>query len=378
MRKIPVGDLREGMVVGRPVLSADGLVLLNTGKRLRNSYIANLKAQGIPAVYIEDGLMPDDVVLEDVISDQTRLRANKVVKDMLTGLEMQMAGSRPPSIDEDKLKRTVNEILGDLLKNGNVMVDLADIRALDDYTFGHSVNVCVLALLTAISLGYGQAALFQLGMGAILHDVGKVKVPAHILNKPGGLTPSEFEIIKKHSYHGYEIMQSQRDLHHLSAQVAYQHHEKYDGSGYPRGLKGDEIHEYARIVGMVDVYDALTADRVYRKAYQPFEAFEMIAGSGNYLFDYRHVQAFLSNVALYPAGTTVQLSNGLIGVVTGTPKGMSHRPNVRALFDRKLIPLAKPEEYQLSLDHKLLITRILSEEEYQLAVARYNQHKGKD
>ncbi|KKM11721.1 hypothetical protein SY88_07305 [Clostridiales bacterium PH28_bin88] len=371
MRKYPLPLLHPGMVVARPVFSADGLVLLNKGKELRPSYIQRLHEQGIPAIYVEDHLM-SGVDVEDVISEQTRLKAIKTVKSMFAGLSFQVKADRKPEINELLVKQTVTEVVDDLLNRGDVMVNLTDIRAVDDYTYGHCVNVCVLALMTGISLGYERHNLLYLGMGALLHDVGKVKVPPEVLNKPGPLDPHEFEEVKKHPGYGFEMLKGLAGFSGLSAQIAYQHHEKFDGSGYPRGLQGREIHEFAQIVGMVDVYDALTADRIYRKAYQPYEAFEMIAGTGNYLFDYRLVQAFLNNVALYPVGIALKLNSGHIGLVVDTPKGMPHRPTVRLLCDPEGQIIAEPYEEKLSENSKLLIDRTLTEEEY---TAIRNRHR---
>lgn len=349
------------MIVARSVYTTDGMLLINSGKELKPSYIAHLKNLGVSSIYVEDLLMPE-VEVDDVIPEKVRVSAIKVVKQQLSVLS-RTGGEVNPVIDQEKVKRLVTDIVNSLLVNKDVVVNLTDIRTVDDYTFCHSVNVCVLSLLTAISVNYSKGDLELLGVGALLHDIGKVRVPSAILNKPTALTPEEFEEIKQHSVYGYEILKSQRDINHLSALVAYQHHEKYNGTGYPNGLTIEGIHEFSKIVGMVDVYDALTADRVYRKAYQPYEAFEMLAGSGNYLFDYELIQAFLSNVALYPVGTLVKLNNGHTGVVINTPKRMTHRPTVRVMFDPHMQPLAKAFEISLAEEPRILVEKVFTLEE---------------
>lgn len=243
------------------------------------------------------------------------------------------------------------------------MINLSDIRTMDDYTFAHSVNVCILALLTGITLNYSRAALKLLGIGALLHDIGKVCIPLNILNKPGKLTPKEYKEICRHSELGYEMLRQQKGISQVSAQVALQHHERYDGSGYPQGLKGEDIHEFARITGVVDVFDALTADRIYRPAFPNYEAYEMLAAAGNFTHDYKIVEAFLYNIAVYPVGTLVKLNSGDIAVVIGTRRGQSYRPKVKLLFNDSGKAFKEKTIIDLAEELKYSVVRVLSEEE---------------
>jgi len=361
MRKLPIPLLRPGMKVARPVYNSDGHILINTGIRLTSKYISRMRQIGIPAVYIEDYLL-DDVEVDDILADETRMQARKTIKRIHMEASEAIARGNMPKIAIRTVTETVDRILNEILSKKDLVVNLADIRAFDDYTFAHSVNVCTLSLLTGISLGYNRRRLFSLGTGALLHDIGKVKVPAEILNKPGRLTEQEFQEVQKHSIYGFEILR-QQDIGVAAAHVAYEHHERYNGEGYPRQLKGDAIHEFAQITGMVDVFDALVSDRIYRKGHLPHEAFELITASGNYLFNYRIVKAFVENVAAYPVGTIVELSSGEMGVVVGTPKGYPHRPNVRTFTLEGGIP--RPvREVRLSEETLLIIRRVIPEEEF--------------
>ncbi|HHW42288.1 MAG TPA: HD-GYP domain-containing protein [Desulfotomaculum sp.] len=360
MRRIPVHLLRPGMRVARPVHNGSGQVLLNTGVVLTQRFIDRLKLMGVPAVYVGDDLLPD-LIIDDVISEETRTRAIAKVKTLMTAHARQQPAMGRALIGARDMFGTVNDIIDELLKNQKLMVNLVDIRLLDEYTFGHSVNVCVLAVLTGISLGYSRTGLFQLGMSALLHDIGKTRIPLHILNKPGPLTAEEFEIIKRHCQYGLDILKGDPDASPLCRIVAMQHHERYNGQGYPRGLKGVEIHQFAAITGLVDMYDALTADRVYRRAYPPHEAFEMLAGSGNFLFDFEVVQAFLANVAAYPTGSLVRLSSGEIGVVVETVRGYSLYPRVRLLFSAGREPLSEPYEVWLAEHRDLTIIEVIED-----------------
>ncbi|MBO8137962.1 MAG: HD-GYP domain-containing protein [Desulfotomaculum sp.] len=360
MRRISIDYLKPGMRLARSICSS-GQVLLKEGVILTEKYISKLKQINVPAVYIYDELI-SELEVEDVIADETRLKA---ISNMKKFFKKDTANNSVKNIIvPNELFNSINEIMDDLLSNRNIMVNLSDIRSVDDYVFGHSVNVCVLALITGIAMGYDRRRLYNLAVGAMLHDIGKIKVPKNILDKPGKLTKEEFEVIKKHSLWGYEILKANVNINITSTVAVYQHHERYNGQGYPQGLKGKQIHEFAQIVGLVDMYDAITANRVYRKAYPPHEAFEMIAGSGDYLFRYDIVKAFLNHVAAYPAGTVVQLNSGETGVVLETEKGMSLRPKIKVLFDPDGVPVTRPLYMNLVELKDRFIVRVL--EDYQI------------
>lgn len=187
--------------------------------------------------------------------------------------------------------------------------------------------------------------------------------PKEILNKLGNLTEEEFEIIKRHTEEGYNLVRAKKNISNLAASVIYEHHERVNGTGYPRGIRAEEIHLYSKIVGLVDVYDALTADRIYRKGYMPHQAYEMLAGTGNSQFDFEVLSAFLKNIAMYPVGVFVELNSGQVGTVIKTIKGLTHRPVIRVYFEEKNIPVSKPYEVDLSEELNLMITRVLDFEE---------------
>lgn len=345
MRRLPIDNLKPCMRVARAVYSASGQLLVNTGTKLTPGIIERLRAMGIPALYVEDS-RGCDVPVEDVISQETRSKAVRQVKELLEEEGNGQAGSVRAIIQVRELAKTVEEIIEELLAKKDLVVNLTDIRALDDYTFGHSVNVCVLSLLTGISMSYSRDELLHLGLGAIMHDLGKTKVPPAILQKPAPLTPEEFDIIRQHPEWGYRLIQALNEVSSQAAVVPLQHHERFAGQGYPKGLQGKEIHPFGAICGVADVFDALTADRVYKKAAPVHEAFELIAGSGNHLFAYPVVRAFLENVAAYPTGTLVRLSSGETGVTIKTLRGMALRPVVRVLYDAAG---AAVEPYEVSL-----------------------------
>jgi HD-GYP domain-containing protein (c-di-GMP phosphodiesterase class II) len=169
--------------------------------------------------------------------------------------------------------------------------------------------------MTGISLEYDELKLRDLGVGALLHDIGKIEIDPEILNKSGRLLPEEAVEIKGHPIKGFEILRKNPDISLISAHCAYQHHERFDGSGYPRRLNGEQIHEFAHIVAIADVYDALTSDVSYRRAVPVYEAIAIILKASGTLFDENLVNYFIENIAIYPIGTVVRLNTNQIGVV---------------------------------------------------------------
>jgi len=357
MRRVAVGLLKPGMVVARSIFDSEGKCLLGAGVTLTEYYIQRLKDLGIASVYIKDELFDSLGEIKEPISGKTRIETIKEVKRNFQALE---ANRR---INTRHVKKVVDAILDDLMSNREVLINLSDIRTYDDYTFSHSCNVCVLSLLTAITLGYSEPKLKELGIGALLHDIGKVQVSKELLNKRGELSPDEYAEIQKHAAYGFEILRAYDDIPLLSAHIAFQHHECWDGKGYPRGLNREQIHEYARIVAVADVYDALLADRPYRDAYSINQALAILNHMSGIHFEPRILAALVSNVAVYPIGSVVMFNTGEIGVVMDVNRNNPTRPVVRVVFDRRLSRLKIPHEVDLSNLTTVYISRVLTEQE---------------
>ncbi|TDA70651.1 MAG: HD-GYP domain-containing protein [Clostridia bacterium] len=360
MRRVSLPALKEGMKVGRNVYSAGGQMLLAAGQRLTSRTIARLAELGFTGIYVEDELAPD-VAPADMISEDTRAQATRLVASILEH------GHKPSGegkvLAAEAIRAVVARIVGELLQQPRIMVDLSDIRSHDDYTFSHSVNVAVLALVTGMALGYPYSTLHNLGTGALLHDIGKMDIPLQILNKPRPLTAEEYEFVKRHAAFGAEIVAGRGDFGTTVTNIVLQHHERYGGQGYPGGLKHKDISPFAAVTSIADTYDAMTADRVYRRAHQPHEAYEFLAGSGNHLFDFNLVRHFLHHVAAYPTGTVVELSDRTVAVVTGNQPGQGTRPRVRVLWDGLGMLLRPPREVDLAGETTLTVTRALAEDE---------------
>lgn len=382
MRRVAIGQLRPGMKVARTVHASDGRVLLNTGVELKASYISQLSRMGVPAVFVHDSEAPD-VAPPDLVTDQTRLQGVMAVKDMMTQVREQMdqeltGRRRPFPIDPTKTLSTVRTLVDEVIRSRNIVASLNEVRTIDDYTFGHCVNVAILSVATGLDLGYDVARLRDLAVGAMLHDIGKARLPKEVLHKPGELTPEELALVRRHSEFGFEFLKKMPEISLLSAHVALQHHERWGGDGYPRGLKEVEIHEYARIVGVVDVFDAMISDRVYRKAHPTVEVLEMISASGDFQFDHRIISAFLRNVAPYPVGSYVKLNTGERAVVVHVDKGLAQRPRVRILAHPTGQIVTKPYEVDLASNHSLFVAKMLDENEIQNPSASVAKASGED
>lgn len=326
MRKILLEHAKEGDVIGRNIYSSGGNILLSAGMKLTGRYIERLQELGIWDIYIEDE-MSKDIVIEDVISEETRIKARKYMAETMETIKL----SR--TVDAYKAMNVVDNIMDDILSNKDVVINLADIRSANDYTFAHSVNVCVLSLVLGMSLDYDQLRLRELGMGALLHDIGKNLIPNDIINKPSPLTPEEYEVVKKHTIFGFDILKKNNGISAMAAYIAIAHHERYDGTGYPLGKKGEEIHEFARIVSIADVFDAITSNRPYKKRDNPNKAVEYLISMSGHQFDAKLVPKFLERVAVYPIGSKVKLSDGSVGLVVSVNKYMPTRPTIRIIID---------------------------------------------
>ena len=329
MQRILVSELKPGMQTARNVISADGRLLLSADSRVTDSYIRRLQELGIYAIYVRNPFF-EDVKIPTALTEETRISSIQTVKRGFEVLKTQRV-----ELALDSIQRAARRIVGELLSNRFALIHLTEIRTHDDYTFAHSVEVCTLAVLVGVQMGYSESRLNELAVGALLHDIGKIQIDQNLLNKPARLTDDEMALMRGHTLFGFEILRSQKERISLpSMHIALQHHEKYDGTGYPRGLKKDEIHEFARIVAIVDVYDAVTSDRPYRQAMLPHEAHELILASVTQHFDPTILPIFLNKIAVYPIGTVVRLNTGDIGVVVSVEPGMQARPTVRLIMDK--------------------------------------------
>ena len=359
MRRISIDMVRPGMILGKAILGGNSQVLLNANVEIKPQYVSYLKSLGIEHVYVKDSRI-EDALIKDVIKEETRQEARIMVKNIMQNIET--PGEKPKSInvDDKELLQTVATIIEELIQNKDMVVQLSDIRAKSDYLFAHCVNCSVLATLVALKMHYNYVDLKHLVTGTMLLDLGMITVPENIVNKPGELTEDERKTIQTHPLYGFEIFKKTQIFDARAGMVILQHHERIQGQGYPNGLSGDKIHKSAQIVGIVDVYDALTSVRPFRKAFPPYRAIEMLMSWGGEYFNLEILQHFLSLVAAYPYGSHVFLSNGESGLVIANNPGLTLRPVVRVLYQgRDLAPHHSPYDLDLSDSLDLTITDVL-------------------
>jgi putative nucleotidyltransferase with HDIG domain len=273
---------------------------------------------------------------------QIRHQAAGVVRNVMADARLGKA------IEIGAVQPVVQSITESILRNPGALLGLLRIKTKDDYTFLHSVSVCALLVAFCNARGMDAEITRQAGIGGLLHDTGKALVPDQILNKPGPLTDEEFAIIKKHPEDGWNILRQSPDVPEIALDITRHHHERRDGTGYPDKQAGDQISELAQMAAIVDVYDALTADRVYHKGIPAAAALRKIYEWSKHHFNQTLVQEFMRCVGIYPVGTLVLLESGRLGVVVEPHETNLLAPKVNVFYSTKANTYIKPETVDLA------------------------------
>lgn len=350
MRLVSIELLTPDMKIARAVTNRDALIL-PAGRSNVTRYIPNLRNMGIEYVYVEDG-KSEDIEIPDAVSEETRANCKLVLQNSMQQF------SASDKIEFKSLQTCIDSVITDILKNPDVQVSLSDIASNDEYTFTHSVSTMVYSLMIGRKLGYSESMMQTLGLGTLLHDIGKLIIEKEVMFKEGKLTKEEYEYVKMHSLYGYQTLRRFADMPEQARLIAYTHHERLDGSGYPRGLSGEEINEFSRIVAIADVYDALTTTRCYRKKWPAHKAMEFLYEKSETEFDHILVGLFTQQLAVYPNGSLVKLSNGCIALVCRQNRSMPLRPVVRVIQDQQGKEVTP---YDVDLMRELSVTVIESE-----------------
>jgi len=399
MRMLNVDELTPGMILGEPVLNHDGTIdLLTKGIELTVRHISLLKRLGIESITIRD---PEADAPEEPVNihEQIRMVEEQVRKDGrivdLSSLKEDMRrieehdfdyivrssvnqnlkisvltgeGNIPidqkhrvtleetknvfqqiqadQKLDIDAVRKSVKTILPDMVRNNDVLMRLKQLEESDDYTFQHSLRVSILSSMIGKWLGYSKDELYEICEAALLFDIGKMKVPEFILNKNAKLSSQEFELVKQHPQLGYTILLRTQGVSQDVKFAALQHHERMDGSGYPLRLRSGQIHEYAKIIMVCDIYDAMISDKEYRPRLSPFEAAEYISWNSGSTLDSRVCYIFLSNLAEYYIGKDCILNNGETGTIAYVDVNYPTRPIIRV--GNRFIDLSKDRTYQIT------------------------------
>ena len=390
LKEIAVKELRIGMYIND--LSCDWLdhpFTLNKFKIKSEKEIQKIRAANVKVIEIDTdkGI---DVFVEKRKVESVSLRAavNKLphkkaeqstvkaeigaakvafneAETYITGMMASVKMGRHVQLEE--VNPVINKLSASILRNQNALLGLSRIRNMDKYTFEHSVSFAVLMMSFAKSMGKPEAFIRLVGIGGLLHDIGKTKTPEHILNKPGKLTAEEFLIMKDHVVQSRLILEQTERLDQISMDVAAMHHEKFDGNGYPRGLKGDQISLSGQMSAVVDVYDALTADRCYHKGKEPADALKFLLKGAGAHFNPKLVQLFIQSVGIYPTGSLVLLSNGYLAKVIEVKEEIL-KPVVEIFLNTKTRSYVSRETIDLSKQTALKVQSVERFEKWNIAI----------
>lgn len=343
MVRLAVEYLSQGMELGRDIYDLDGRIILIRGAILSDRHIEILKKWNITSVYVSNPMIKLPLV-DELLEEKTRHKAIKIIKKSFS----QFTKDSRYILDNEQ-KEVIRSVVDAVMKKRQTILHLSQINRHHDDLFTHSLNVAMLSAVTAVAVGnQDKNELQALVTGALLHDLGKLLIPKHILNKVGRLTIEEEEIFQSHTKLGFELLRKDSEIPLFAAHIAFQHHEQFNGKGYPRQLAGSKILPFARIVSIANEYDNLIADKPGQPGLKMHVAYETIVSGVNILFEPEAAQCFLSRIALYPVGTMVRVTTGHIGVVTAVTPRLQHRPVIKLLTDQTDGLLLEPEEMDLA------------------------------
>jgi len=349
--------LHQGMRIDQSIIDETGKSLILKGALLDDFQIEYLKISGVEGIFVEDnGMTPEmaeEMITPEVASiiekarveDAPKIKLSEDVKKHIgDGVEAMFNNPNDENIAESSANIT-DSLLQSITDNDAVAIDLGMLKVSDEYTFRHSVDVAALSLMIGKSLGMAHTELRNLGISGLLHDVGKAKIPPSILNKPGKLDDNEFALMKQHTLFGFQILKERGSFNTDIMYGVLQHHEKINGRGYPLASPEKDIHKYAKIIAVADVFDALVTRRSYKDPMPKFIAIEMIMGMFQEL-DMQMIKHFLNTVILYPVDSIVSLSNGRYAKVIENTPGYPMRPKVVDVETGQILDLGN--DYRLA------------------------------
>ena len=297
-----------GMVLDRDLIDGKtGAILIPNGTAMTRAYIDKLVMNGVRTVFIRDEIIPEGWKNEKLANEYSK------VEKSLDNIFAEVESGR--NIQSENIEKEMEHFVNVISSERDIMTQMRLLHKKDDYTFDHSLGVSVLAIALGKWLDYSEEMILDLSIAALFHDIGKLKVPDTIVKKPGKLTEEESLIMKKHSYYSYEMLAQTNKFNDDILLGVLQHHERIDGSGYPNGVKGDKIHEFAKIIAICDIYHAITSRRVYKDKDSPLRAADCLRRESFSSLDPYITQIFLKNISKFYVGNKVLLSNGTTGVI---------------------------------------------------------------
>lgn len=326
-----VENLLQGMIVGRPIYSSEGRCLINTDVILTTEVINKIAKLNYDKMWIKEA--HEEVAECDLLSERLK---QQMLRSMISAFgvfakEKALKGFDHKKIDE--LKLLIEDVVDEIVRNKDCVIQLSNLKSYDNNTYEHSLDVARISTLIGANMGMEKAKLIQLCEAAILHDVGKTAIPSEVINKKGKLTAEEYDDVKWHSTYGYEIVKRTGRFEAPVYVAILQHHESFDGTGYPNGLIGDKISLLARIIAIADVYSAMTSARPYKEAFFQNEVREKFYADGSKQFDPDILKVFLDKVPIYEIGEVVKISTGQKAVIVRNNLNYLLRPVIRIFED---------------------------------------------
>lgn len=383
IKKINTDQIKAGMYIHDLNCGWMGHSFLKNNFAVRDDKtIHKIREAGIKEVYIDtqkgddirSGQTEDEVnaslerrMLEIAVQDQEagirvslveemprarrlHAEANRIVRSLMEDVRL------GKQIELEKVEPMVENVADSVFRNPNALLPMTMLKNHDNYTFEHSVSVCALMVAFSREMELSRDVIVRVAIGALLHDLGKAQIPDEILNKPGKLTDEEFTTMKGHVIHGVRLLSDMSGITSIELEVAGQHHERFDGSGYPYRLLGENISLFGQMAAIIDVYDAISSDRVYHKGLSPTISLKKILEWSEHHFNPVLVQKFIRSVGIYPSGTLVRLDSGRLGVVVQQKEENLLEPLVRVFYNSRQNYYIQPEIIDLSKDRDHVVS----------------------
>ncbi len=342
MRIVPINSVSSGVQLGQNIHSVNGDILLKRGVVLTDQLLTRIRNNDIYTIYIDEGYT--DEMIEDIIRPEVRQKAIQAIKETFKQVDSFSRDNLDDSPDLKKrlqakgmekymlkLKNICDCIVDDISHTQHLMVNLVDIKNLSNHQYEHALSVAILSTVIGIEMKIDRHQLYNLFLGAILHDIGKLFISKELLTQKTPFTLEQLNQIRQHTQLGYHYLKENYHFEAPTRIVALQHHECWNGTGYPKGTSGENLHLFSRIVAVCNTYDNLVSDKPLSPAVSAHEAIEFIMGNAGQCFDFKIVEVFTRKINPYPVGTVVHLSNGLYAVVMKETPNFPLRPLVQVV-----------------------------------------------
>jgi len=348
-----IDRVEAGDVLAKSILTFDGRILLKEGTKLNRLYINKIRDMGVFYIYVLDNELSDIDVNDNSLVELKRSTMGCVSNVMKNTI---LIKDRKGALD---VIEVIEELIRYIAENADINKSLYEIQTQSNQRYVHCMEVCIRSVFLGRSMKLKKDQLKELGIAAILHDIGMTKVSPKVLEKAGNCTPEEHLLLKEHPQKGYEILKQNMRIPESVLNAVLQHHERVDGRGYPNGLTGDRISKYAKIISVCDMYDLVTNNDNYKKTFRPHDAYELIMGGSSCIFDEEVVLNFRKTFSVYPLGSCVQLSNGVEGYVVKQNEYFPDRPVLRVIYDKESKLSIAPHEIDLIKDINVVVKCII-------------------